>query len=131
MCVVAIGIIAIASCKKKQSVTIVGTWKFSSIGADANGNGAIDAGELTSVTNDTSYNRTTLQFSSNGTLTESESGVVMENGTWAFENNNTYLKITGSAGDVAHLKVYSLTSSSLTLFDTTGGGQIWEVLAKQ
>jgi hypothetical protein len=126
--------VAFASCKKKHNPSaqdnIVGKWKITEEATDLNGNGVMDANEIHI---DTSLSNIIVTFNANGTAITSLSGLPYYSFLWALTNNSTYLKTTdtSSGGAIQFLHIDNLTSSSMTLKDTTGGTVGWEVWTKQ
>jgi hypothetical protein len=126
---------AVVSCKKSSSSPsvqseIVGTWVASKDAVDLNGNGVMEANEIYA---DTSFPGATLVFSSSGTFSDVFMGIPLVTGSWKLVNNNTYLETSdtlyGGSTDYQHID--NLTTTSLTLRDTTGGQTSWTILTKK
>lgn len=129
-----ITLIVFASCKKHNNPSVsdnlVGTWKATYTATDTNGNGIMDPNERMVDTADANFR---LVFNANGTLALTLFGTPIAQSSWSLINSNTYLKTvdTGSAGTTTIQHIDNLTSSSLTLKDTTGGTATWTIFAKQ
>ena len=127
---------ACLSCKKttKSSVQhddIMGKWRRTRVAIDTNGNKKIDDLELLSPS---SYDSThVLVFNSDGSGLITSSNVSVGTFSWSLENNNTYLRIdyAGSATGTITQHIDTLSSSAMTLRDTTGVSVVWNLYTKQ
>ncbi len=129
-------IIALDSCKKKSNGNptkdnLVGTWNPTTEAKDANGNGVMDGAEVVAAY---LYGGHKLAFNADGTVSIlAINGGLSGEWTWALEQNNTYLrtadKKTGT--NVVYQHMDNITSTAMTLKDTTGGVTTWYIFAKQ
>ena len=132
------GIIAVASCKKSSSgsASIVGTWKVTQYAIDVNGNAVLDNSEKIT---DTTNNKITFNNNGTGSIFEIEHGDTINLVfNWALENNNAWLRTvtTDTSGgttsyDTSFSKIDALTSTSLTLRDTSSSPIQWTIFTKQ
>lgn len=75
-------------------------------------------------------NKFTIDFNTNGTYTEIESGGRTSIGTWNFSSNNTVLTISGEDDmDAANYTVSQLNGSSLILIEPSNSSQPGSYLA--
>lgn len=141
--ILAIGLVAFASCKKKSDdsakAKLTGKWKETKAGVDANNNGVMDANEVQPVSD--SFNQTiTFNSDGNGTIGLTISGVAASYPfTWKLINGDkdlvTTTTFTGTAtSDTAHIE--SLTSSDAEISSTADNGsgtmvKSWTFLHKQ
>ena len=115
--------LSVASCKKSSTNKLVGTWKVTQTGADQNGNGNIDAGEMVSFDSVGMGAIVTYTFNSNGTGTERivftgflDSSISVK---WTLANADKDLTITDNTGASESLHVTTLTGTDLVLASTT------------
>lgn len=141
--ILAIGLVAFASCKKKSDDSpkskLVGKWKFTKSAKDMNNNGTIDAGEMFTFSDSISGY---IQFNSDGTGLDAStnSGTTQtDNFNWALIDNNADIKITQTSGTgsgmIDTLHIVSLTSSDLEISQTYATGTTmstnWAFMHKQ
>lgn len=93
----------------------------------------MDANEL--MTLDTANDHQTIKFTADGWVTLNYYSFAISN-KWEFANSNTYLKITdtSSMSTPSYSQILTLTSSAMTLKDTTNaslGGASWTYFTKQ
>ena len=126
--------LAAASCKKdddnktttpaasSRSELIKGTWTISEVGADANSNGTLDAGESTSAVGSPFAGTQTFNADGTGSINATAGS---ENFTWMLQDNdNTLLLI--SPGDTAEVAIKELSSNKLVEVQSN----LWFVLTK-
>ncbi|MBS1688263.1 MAG: lipocalin family protein [Bacteroidetes bacterium] len=126
--------LSVASCKKSSSGSsskLVGTWKDVQSGYDMNGNGVMDAGEMSADT----FGTVTVTFNGNGTGSEHvvipgffDSTVAITK--WTLSNGDKDLTITDAAGQTAFTHVTTLTGTDLVIADTTNPVS-WTAFKKQ
>jgi len=116
----------------RQSM-MIGTWTVGQFGYDVNSNGNLETGETAPASPSTVSG--TLAFNSNGTVISNLAafGFPAESDTsqWALVNNDNYIRsISGT--DTSYMEIKSMTSTSMTLRDTSFGGTYpaWFVLSK-
>lgn len=130
-------LLLLGSCKKDNNNNnvvhdnLIGSWKAVTDARDSNNNGIIDAGETTP---DAMFVNYLWVFKSDGTLSYMEYGTILA-GQWSWQlvANNSYLKTTdaGAAGTVIYKHIDNISSTSLTLKDTSGGVTTWVTFQKQ
>jgi len=140
--ILSIAVIAsfVVGCKKdddndqSRSAMMAGTWNISQYGFDANGNGVMDNGETTAASPLTMSG--SLNFNSNGTVISNIAAfgfpASIDTAQWALINNDNYLR-TISEGDTTVIEIKNMSSSSVTLRDTSFSGAMgatWMVLNK-
>ena len=129
-----IAVFAFASCKKKNNPSVSdrlhGTWRPAFNAADANGNGVLDASEKVADSTSTVFKMT---FNSNNTLVIYYMDTAIDQQSWNLQNGDTYIKFLDSAVGASplYLHIDEITSSSMTLKDTSGGVVSWSIYAKQ
>ena len=91
----------------------------------------MDSSEIT--TNDTSFAHYLVTFNANGSAVSTYYNEA-SHFNWAFEFNNTYLKMTNTdstTGAVDYSLIVSMSSSRISYKDTTGGYATWFTITKQ
>ena len=126
-------LIGMASCKKKSDPSthdkFVGTWKMHQLTLDLNGNGSIDATDLTVVL-DTSNIILVLGSNGSGTVSSNTSGSSAL--TWALANSDSYVTLTETGGTgVTHLQITTTPGSTFVVKDTSNSQTQWETFNKQ
>ena len=138
--ILGIGLIALASCKKKSDdsakAKLTGKWKITKYADDVNNNGTLDASESYTVPDSVS---SIITFNSDGSGSEQDivSGVTQGTSsfTWKLINSDKDIVVSeGGASDTSHIE--SLTSSDLEISDKTDNGsggtmKTWGFLHKQ
>jgi hypothetical protein len=133
----AVSMLAFASCKKKQDDSVhtrlAGKWKTAQIAGDNNGNGVMDATEVQTAPN-VSY----TTFISDGTgKDEDGAGLVSGTYTWTLKNNDADIVLkynSGSANGMQFtLHITALTSTDLNVAvnDSASTQKVWVMMKKQ
>ena len=131
--ILATGLLTFPACKKNHSSSvpvsteITGKWKLVKYGIDINGNGKMDSYEVVTDTSSVIV----WAFNMDSTCTISNALGVVSSFNWALKFNNTYVKTTYPMGLNGWYHIDNISSSSLTLRDTSGGGIVWDILSKQ
>ena len=129
-----VAIFAFASCKKKSSASVSsnlqGTWRATYDAVDANGNGVLDANEKVT---DTTTAKFKMTINSNNTLVIYYMDTAIDQQSWTLQNGDTYIKFldTAAGSTPTYQHIDNISSSSMTLKDTTGGIVSWTIYAKQ
>jgi hypothetical protein len=141
--ILAIGMLALASCKKKEDdsarARLIGKWKLTQTAVDANNNGVMDASE---VTTEADSNVTYFTFKSDGNGEESFalSGLNFSvDFTWSLESNDQKLRLIDKSGSATPsgnlMNIETLTGSDLVIRDSAMAGTAvvdsWTIFKKQ
>lgn len=126
---------AFTSCKKSKSSpqhdNVTGNWKKTAYAIDTNNNGVMDANEVLPI--DSVSAKLIVVFNGDGSGQIITGNVTLNQFAWSLENNNTLLKLIyrDPAGKTTIQHIDNLTSSAMTLKDTSGISAIWDIFNKQ
>lgn len=126
----------LVSCSKStgpslQHNEITGKWRKTRSAIDTNGNGKMDPIELLAPD---SYDSThVFVFNSDGSGQIIYQNLIAGSFSWSLENKNSYLRMsypgTSAAPTLQHMD--TLTTTAMTLKDTTGSRLSWSLYNKQ
>lgn len=123
--------IIFSACKKdsasRQSL-ITGSWSETQVVTDNNGNGQPDD----TPTPVSSANAITIKFNTDGsgTVTQNLSGTPISIPfAWSLKNSDTILEVVAGS-NTTDLTIVELSSSKLTVKDSTGSVAEWEYFSK-
>lgn len=119
-----------SACRKDKDnhvrENLLGKWKATENGRDDNANGKLDDGESFP---DIVYVGNDVVFDADGTLTLVNSTSLRGRKTWELLHGDSYLRITEPAYATDY-HIDAITSSSLTLKDTSNGRISWYMFSK-
>jgi len=136
--IMAIGLVAFASCKKKSDdsakAKLTGKWKTTKVATDVNSNGSMDATEVFTLPDSVS-SYVTFNADGSGSSQGVATGSTSVSLTWKLINSDKDIVITeGGSSDTAHIE--SLNSTDLEISDNSDNGmggttKGWVFLHKQ